>query len=506
MMTAFAASLVAFLVAAILTPAVRSLFVRWNIVDAPDGHRKLQTVPIALGGGAAVVLSTLIAVAVMLACSDFMQGEFYKNMRFLTGLTGATVLICLVGLVDDAFELRGRQKLLGQTLTVLVIVLGGLTIERVELFGFEVNLGLLAVPFTMLWLLGTINALNLIDGVDGLASTVGVIFSITLALMCAMTGHYADAFCASALAGAILGFLIYNVPPARIYLGDAGSMAIGLALGALAIRSSLKGPATAAMAAPVAIWAVLIFDVGAAILRRKLTGQSIYASDRGHMHHVLQKRGLGRGGTVLFIGGMCLICAVGAMLSVYSKSELMGLGTGASVIATLIATKFFGHSETGLLYRRVMSVVHSLARMPMRRGAAPPQPMLSRFGGERDWETLWTSLVDFAERFDLSLVQLNVNAPAIGEEYHAVWERKAHPPLIRMWRTEVPLFSGKLAVGRLTICGTSGNMSTCDWMAELIEGLKPFEMQLNALLEDYRDGNAAPSPHIVPAARKVAVG
>jgi UDP-GlcNAc:undecaprenyl-phosphate GlcNAc-1-phosphate transferase len=501
MLTLFATSLAAFLIAALLIPVVMKVAVRWNLVDSPDGHRKLQTTPIALGGGAGVLIATFAAILIALAASSEVQHQFYMNMRFLIGLAGATTLICLVGLIDDAFELRGRQKLLGQCVTVFVIVLGGLVIEEVELFGWHVKLGLLSIPFTMLWLLGTVNALNLIDGVDGLAGSVGVIFSVTLAIMSAVMGHFADALCAAAFAGALGGFLIYNLPPARIYLGDAGSMTIGLAMGALAIRSSLKGPATAAMAAPVAIWAVLIFDVGAAIVRRKLTGQSIYASDRGHMHHVLQKKGFGRQGTVLFIAGLCLICAVGAMVSVFSKSEMMAVGTGVAVIAALIVTRFFGHSEAGLLIRRVRSLLESMMRFPMRRKEAP-RPVLSRFGGNRDWESLWDSLVEFAERFDLSLVQLNVNAPSIGEEYHAMWERKAHPPLIRMWRTEVPLFSGKMAVGRLTICGTSGNRSACEWMGELIEGLKPFEDQLNSLLAT-DPGNVQlqvpPAPHISPS-------
>lgn len=490
----------ALLLSVLLTPYVRRLAIRLGVVDAPDGHRKLQQDPVALGGGVAVVLASLTAVAAGFTVTPFWQDQFRMNTWFLTGLAGATVLICLVGLVDDVFELRGRQKLLGQCVTIFVIVLGGLVIEEIELFDWHVKLGLLAIPFTMLWLLGTINSLNLIDGVDGLAATVGIVFSLTLAIMAWMTGHPADALCAAALAGGLAGFLLFNLPPARIYLGDAGSMTVGLVLGALAIRSSLKGPATVAMAAPMAVWSVLILDVGAAILRRKLTGQSIYTSDRGHMHHVLQSRGLGRGGTVLFIGGLCAVCAGGAMLSVYSKSEWMAVGTGLAVVASLIATRFFGHSEYSLLIQRFRGLVTSVLRVPNRR-QSPPAPVLSRFNGHREWELLWAALVDFAEQFDLSLVQLNVNAPALGEEYHALWERKAHPPLIRMWRTEVPLFSGPMAVGRLTICGTSNNRSACEWMAELIDGLKPFERQLKHLLENSpaTHGPARPMKPVLPA-------
>lgn len=479
----FQIAVIPFLLALALTPVVRRLATKLEIVDAPDGHRKLHAGAIPLGGGvvvfSAAALTLGLTILVGLPGSDVLS----RHPRFLWGLAGASAFICAAGLLDDRFDLRGRQKLAAQVVAVLVLAVAGLVIEEVELFGWHIRLGLLAVPFTMFWLLGAINALNLIDGVDGLATSVGVILSVTIAAMAWMGNHFADAICAVVLAGSLAGFLIYNLPPAKIYLGDSGSMLVGLVLGVLAIRSSLKGPATVALAAPTAIWTILIFDVGMAILRRKLTGRSLYTTDRSHLHHALQKRGYSIRRTVFVIGLLCMACGAGALASVALKSEWTAVLSAAAVVATLVVTRFFGHSECRLLLQRMRNLAVSLVHLPNRQGLIR-KPLCSRFDGHREWEQLWQSLVEFAERFDLCSVQLNVNSPAIGEEYHAVWERREHPPLQRLWRSEVPLFLGSLAVGRLTVAGTVPAGTVVAWMAELIEGLNPFEMQLTELLEN----------------------
>jgi UDP-GlcNAc:undecaprenyl-phosphate GlcNAc-1-phosphate transferase len=219
-----------------------------------------------------------------------------------------------------------------------------------------------------------------------------------------------------------------------------------------------------------------------AILRRKLTGQSIYATDRAHLHHLLLKRGYTAGRVVLVIGTLCVICALAAVASVLWDSEIVALGIAAAVLATLVLTRSFGHSECRLLAQRTRGAAASILGAPL--GALPGrQPVCSRFHGDRDWERLWQSLVEFAERFDLCIVQLNVSSPAIGEEYHARWERKEHPALSQLWRTEVPLHLQNLNVGRLTVVGNVNHGSAVQWMSELIDGLSPFEIELQRLLE-----------------------
>lgn len=482
MTSLFVTLAVALFAALLITPLVRRWATWVDMVDRPDGHRKLHGRTVPLGGGLAVLIAAVVGVLAILFIPGAWQSTIRAELPFLVGLLAAAVLLCGVGLIDDRFGLRGRQKLFGQTLAVGVLLAFGLCIERVQIFEWRVELGLLAYPLTLFWLLGAINALNLLDGVDGLATSVGLVLSLAIACMALQTGHNADALVALAVAGSLAGFLRYNFPPARIFLGDTGSMLIGLIMGTLAIRSSLKGPATIALAAPTAIWAIPIFDVSMAILRRKLTGRSIYTTDRGHLHHCLQRRGYSGRRTVITVGILSACTATAALVSVYQNDETLAYGGIAAVLGTLVVTRFFGHSECTLLCQRLRSAAISLIPAFLRKHERSV-PLSTRFQGNREWDGLWTMLTDFAERFDLTSVRLNVHLPSIHEEYHASWARKPADRNAEMWHTEIPLMAGTLPVGRLKIDGVCRHTSVCEWMGELIAGLKPFETQMLELLE-----------------------
>ena len=477
----------------LLTPTTRRIALSSGLIDHPDGRRKLHLAPIALGGGVAVFTSAIIAVIVAgVAFSSFRSELTPPNIPFLLGLFFSSLFIVTVGLMDDRYHLRGRQKLLGQFIAASILIASGLHVERVQLLGTEIPLGLLSYPFTMFWLLGAINALNLIDGLDGLASSVGAILSFATACMAIMNFHVTDTIIALALCGALLGFLIYNFPPASIYLGDAGSMLIGLVLGALAMRSSFKTPATVALMAPTVIWAIPIFDVGMAILRRKLTGRSIYDTDRGHLHHCLLRNGFSGTKTLFWIGMFCSVTCVGALISIAHKSEWMALITALSVFFTLVVTRLFGYGECMLLGRKLKSVFWSLIPNPNTINAGLAPPVHARLTGTRDWEVLWETLTEYAERFDLTSVQLNVNLPALNEEYHVNWNRRDRGPERQQWTTDIPLSVNQMTVGRLRISGQSTDGSICSLMGDLIAGLKPFEMQISSLLADQLNAVAQP--------------
>lgn len=471
-------AVVAFLASLFATPFVRFIARRLGIMDRPDKHRKLHKDSTPLGGGIAVLLGFAAAIAIVFA-AGLAASNATPDVRFLSGFGLAIVTISLVGLVDDRFVLRGRQKLLGQVIACTILIVAGLRVDQVQIFGQVVRLGLLANPVAFLWMLGAINALNLIDGVDGLATSVGIVLSVALAIMSMMTGHPADALIAIGLAGSLAGFLIYNSPPASIFLGDSGSMLIGLVLGVLALRSSVKGAATPLLVAPaLAVWAVPIFDVSMAILRRKLTGRSIYAPDRAHLHHKLQQRGFSGVATVVVIASLCSVTATGALISVYLKNQSLALLGVAVVICTLILARFFGHGECLLLARRAKQL--SLSMLPRRT----EHRVEAHLQGSHEWNDLWHTLTDFAERFDLSTVQLNVTLPMVHEEYHASWHRKQKPDDSVLWHSDVPLFVDNMNVGRIRINGAFRGDNVCLWMGELIAALKPFETQMVDLVRD----------------------
>lgn len=490
------AAVVSCLSALLITPLVRSFALRLGLVDAPDGFRKLHARQVPLGGGLAIMLACALTVIIAVAAGAAwaMNIRHYPQITF--GVAGGALLIGVIGLLDDRYRIRGRQKLLGQIAAGLLAVAGGLVVEKVGIFSWEIELGVLAVPFTLCWLIGAINALNLIDGVDGLATSVAIVMCTTLCVLTTQMEHFGEAAVLATLAGALVGFLPYNWRPAKIFMGDAGSMFIGYMLGVMAIRGNLKGPTTVALVAPAAIWAIPMFDVVIAMLRRKLTGQSLYATDRSHLHHVLQRRGWGHGGTALVIAGLCLVCNLGVIASVYFKHEPTAAITVGGVLAMMIVTRCFGHAECHLLARKCAGFLNSLLRLP--HDAGRNGQLLSRFHGNREFEQAWQALVEFAERFNLSSVNFNVNAAMLGEVFHAQWKNRADGSGSRNWVSEVPIIWSGHEVGRLCIQGeVPGGFSPFSWSGELMEALRPFErIVLDLLGDEPSSGNDwhAPTP------------
>lgn len=474
----------AFVATLALIPLVRRGALRWRLVDEPDGNRKLHDRTVPLGGGIAILLGCLVAATALSLFGTRLNPPIYFQPAEYFGLLLASAILCGVGLADDRFGLRGRQKLFGQAVACMVITASGLVIERVQLFGWDLELGLLAVPLTFFWLLGAINSLNLIDGIDGLATTVGCILCLALGSMAYLTGHLNDALLAMILAGSLLAFLCFNFPPASMFLGDTGSMLIGFVLGVLAIRSSLKGAATIALTAPTAVWAIPIFDTGMAIVRRRLTGRSIYDTDRGHMHHCFMQRGYSGRSTLLWIGSLCAATAVGALISVSQRNEWLAVGSTVVVLGLLVVSRVFGHVEVLLLGRRLKHLLQTLIPRPNFRKFRS-EPSATRLQGTGQWDDLWQTLVEFADRFDLSAVQLNINLPIVHEHYHANWSRKELPDGSQLWHTDIPLIRRQQTVGRLRITGRCAEGSACVLMGDLISGLKPFETLMLSLVDEH---------------------
>jgi UDP-GlcNAc:undecaprenyl-phosphate GlcNAc-1-phosphate transferase len=459
-----------------LTPLARALAVRWGLVDHPDGRRKIQARPIPVAGGLAVLLAAAAAVgiAALLPLGEPLRGQPFP----LLGLLAGALVIAAVGVVDDYRLLRGRHKLLGQSAAVAVVISCGVMVRSISLFGYGIDLGWFAVPFTAFLLLGAINSLNLLDGMDGMLSSVGVTVSLAMAVMAALAGHTAVAGVALALAGALLGFLRYNFPPASIYLGDSGSMVVGLVLGTLAILSSLKGPATVALSAPAVLLTLPIFDTAAAIVRRKLTGRSIYTTDRGHLHHCLLRSGLSVRHVLLLVFGCCLLTGAGVLASQAFNNEWIALSTGLSVILTLILTRLFGHAEALLIKERLLALAGALFR-PRSGGEA--RQLEVRLQGSADWKEIWDRLIAGVEGLNICQLRLDVNAPALHEGYHARWDR-AHDEgeALSLWRAEIPLTARGQPLGRLEVAGQPDQVPVWKKLAQLTDVVEAFSGVLDA--------------------------
>lgn len=434
----------------IITPMVRALALRCNLIDRPDGRRKLHTRATPLGGGIAIFLAVFAALAVGMLLSDNLKYFLLDPSSNLLGLLLAALVICAVGVTDDFVHLRGRHKLLGQLAAIAIVISFGLVVRHLSIFG-EIELGLLAVPFTVFWLLGAINSLNLLDGMDGLLSSLGLIICLAMALMAMIMKQWATACVTMALAGALLGFLRYNFPPASIFLGDSGSMLIGLVVGVMAIRSSLKGPATIALAAPLALLTIPIFDSVAAVVRRKLTGMSIYATDRDHVHHRLLRRGLSTRGVLLWLSLSCLFTVGGALASLAFKNELYAVFTTLAVVGILVTAHLFGHGEVWLVKARLTALIDSFLT---RAGEGHVRQSEVHMQGTADWKTLWNGLTLLAPQLNLRNVCLNIDAPALNERFHARWDQfDDSPDGHGSWQAEIPLVTRGLTIGRVEVKG-----------------------------------------------------
>lgn len=483
--------------AAAAAPIVIALMWRLKILDAPDGVRKLHGRTVPLAGGLAVLAGILVGSlfgGYSLGADLF---EVPKSRNFSISLLVAGLWICVLGILDDKGRLRGRQKFLGQVVAALILVVGGCQVDRLAVMDVRIELGLLAIPFTVFWIVGAINAVNLIDGVDGLASSLGAILGGAFAVMAMITNHDLESVISVALCGALLGFLPYNFPRARIFLGDTGSMLIGLLLGTLALRSSVKSQASLALVAPVAILSIPIFDVGMAILRRKLTGRSLYSTDRGHLHHRLAQLGFSSQGVVLFVSLACALCSAGALAGLAYRNEWIAVSTSLLVLLGCMSARIFGHNEARLLFNRVRGFLRSLFRLPAPCGAKG-QLSVTQIQGQLDWTPVWDSLKEYAKERDLVRVELHISAPRVHEHYHADWSRRGVEN-DRQWITVLPLVFEGMVVGQIRLageCDGKWQLASSDQLAETLLGLKPIEFQIEDLLVSV----SAPNPLSAPGA------
>ena len=465
----------------VVVPTIRGLFRHFGIIDKPDAERKLQKNAVSLGGGVAVFITLCSTFAAVLLgdryLGDGLLGSLDSRWHVLFYSAGT---LMLVGLVDDALTLRGRQKLLLQILIVVVVVGSGTVVQSIELFGKQFSLGVFAFPLTVLWLLAAINALNLIDGADGMASTAGAIISGGLAILCVQTGSPLGAAVAASLCGALLGFLVFNRPPASIYLGDAGSMVIGLFIGVISIWGSVKG-STLLSVAPLLVLTLPLFDSSIAILRRVLTGRSIYATDRAHLHHRLLDR-FSHPMMLFVVAVLTAITSFTSILSVVYDQQWIAFAGVVCVVACLVLSRSFGNAELSMLVRRAASFGESLLVRSNQCDKQVHQKTI-QLQGNRRWDSIWNSLVEFAVDRELSKIKLDVNIAWIQEGYHGSWQRARLPEKSFQLSMKLPIFVCGRLVGRLELIGNARSVSIVETLDQLNDRLRELHVQIELLIE-----------------------
>lgn len=313
--------LICFAASIIITPLVKKLAIKIGAVDKPNQRKVHQKIMPRLGG-LAIYLSFIIGLLILRP-----GGEY-----FLPILIGSIIII-ITGVLDDMIELSAKVKLLGQLAAALVVVLGGVNVDYINIpFMGELNLGPLSIPLTIIWIVGITNAINLIDGLDGLAAGVSSIALITISGMAILKGDMFVVSMGLIVLGSTLGFLIYNFHPAKIFMGDTGALYLGYMIAVLSLLG-FKNVTMISLIIPVIILGVPISDTFFAIIRRIVNKQPLSAPDKSHLHHCLLRLGFSHRQTVLLIYALAAMFGLAAVI--LTQATVWG---ALLVIAILILT------------------------------------------------------------------------------------------------------------------------------------------------------------------------
>jgi UDP-GlcNAc:undecaprenyl-phosphate GlcNAc-1-phosphate transferase len=404
-----------------LTPVVRNLFRRWGVVDRP-GDRKTHKHPIPRVGGVAILLAYVLAFGCLLAVKLKAGLLVWSAFPRVIQLLPAAGLIFAIGILDDIIGLKPWQKLCGQIAASSLAFWAGV---HVHAFGGHNFAPWWSFPLTIAWLVACTNAVNLIDGIDGLATGVGL-FATTTTLLAALLQHNVElALVTVPLVGALLGFLRYNFNPASIFLGDSGSLLVGFLLGCFGVLWSQKAATILGMTAPLMALSMPLIDTALAIVRRFLRGKPIFEADRGHIHHRLLDRGLTPRRAALVLYACCSLGAIASLLMM--NQNFSGFVILVFCVITWIGVQHLGYVEFGTVgrmfiegaFRRTLSTQLALQTFEQRLSAAPTA------------DDCWRIIEDSAKDFGFHTIDMRL----AGHNY--VYRNGGRPD--RSWTVRIPI-------------------------------------------------------------------
>ena len=427
MYSLFFLAIVSSILSLLLTPLVRNLFRRIGVVDQPDLARKVHDHAIPRVGGIAIALAYTLAFG-LLFLTRLHAGTIIRDaFPLIWKLFPAAGVIFLIGLLDDIIRLRPWQKLTGQFVAASVAFFAGVQIHTLGGENFK-NVWW-SFPATVIWLIACSNALNLIDGVDGLAAGVAFVAASTTLLAAAMQHNVELMLATVPLAGCLLAFLRYNFNPATIFLGDSGSLFIGFLLGCYGVLWSQKSATMLGMTAPLIALSIPLLDTSLAILRRFLRRQPIFVGDRGHIHHRLLDRGLTPRRVALLLYGICALAAMFSLSLASSHFEVPVILLFC--IATWIGIQRLGFIEfdtAGKMilqgsFRKLLNSQISLRNFEstLRRANTPDE--------------CWVILENTYREFGFYRIHMQL----AGNTYTAATREPDKPESFRAWRVEIPV-------------------------------------------------------------------
>jgi len=353
--------------ALVLTPFVIKLAYKVGAIDKPN-HRKVHTKIMPRLGGLGIYAAF---VGGYFAIKPFLPEGLLRNydINLINALlTGGTIIV-IIGALDDRFELSAKVKLLGQIIAACVVVLGfGIKIDLLNIpFGETMQpiASWISIPLTILWIVGVTNAINLIDGLDGLAAGVSGIAIGTILVMAAFMGFAPVILLSAILLGGVIGFLVYNFHPAKIFMGDTGSLFLGFGLATLSMLG-FKQVTMVSFVTPLLIIGVPLSDTFFAIVRRWINKKPIFAPDKGHLHHCLRELGYSHRRTVLIIYGIATFFGLCAIVQSAIVQSNAGNWITFAVICVLVFVLQIGAELIGIVDKTRRPVLNFLQRVLLR--------------------------------------------------------------------------------------------------------------------------------------------
>ncbi|WP_196593984.1 glycosyltransferase family 4 protein [Pectinatus sottacetonis] len=337
----FFAFFITFVIVLLITPLVIKFAVKTGAMDTPD-KRKVHSVPIPRLGGLGIYIGVVATILILVSTTNIAAG----HRDDLLGLLAGSSFIVIVGLIDDYKNLPAKVKLLGQIAAACILVSFDVRIDFLtNPFGKWIFLEYLSLPVTVFWVVGLTNTINLIDGLDGLAAGVSTIASITLLLVALQQHDFFVVFLTASLVGAGLGFLRYNFNPARIFMGDTGSMFLGFMLAGISIVGVVKSATTIALIVPILALGLPILDTTFAIIRRYRGGTPIFKPDKGHLHHRLLDLGFTQRQAVLLMYVFSSFLGLSA-IALTQVNEY----TGCIILIFIVLVIIYGAKKIGIFH------------------------------------------------------------------------------------------------------------------------------------------------------------
>lgn len=404
MRTLIAAFVVATIVAALVTPLVRLLALHLGAVSVPGGrHHHGRKIPRL--GGIGIFVAILAPIAALLATESSVAALLRHDWQRGSAMLAGGVAMCALGALDDTRRIRALIKLYVQIGVAVLAWTGGFRILAIEVpFVGVLSMGIFALPVTVAWIVGITNAINLIDGLDGLAAGVVFFAALTNLVVGYVSGVTFTTLIMACTLGSVLGFLFYNFNPARIFMGDSGSYLLGFILATSSlVGTSQKASTAVSILVPILALGVPILDTLSAMVRRYLARRSLFSADRSHIHHRLLDMGLTHRRAVLILYGASCAFAIAAIGLSLGRNWAIGTILLTMSVAVTGLIRFVAQFGSTFGDKRQKARLRSKHAELFRRLLPDYLPRFSRMGSEGE---LWELVREIGERAQLSRVEV----------------------------------------------------------------------------------------------------